>query len=53
MDRGNELTGPMSVMGVSSRTFSIWDFEGSIGGGLMRVPLEDWTIVECSAMIWD
>ena len=33
------LTGPMSLRLMSSRTFSIADFEGSTGGGLMRVEL--------------
>ena len=32
-----KLTGPMSVRGRSSRTFSIGDLLGSIGGGLIRV----------------
>lgn len=32
-----KLTGPISVKDVSSRTFSMADFEGSMGGGLIRV----------------
>ena len=32
------LTGPISVRVVSSSTFSIGDFEGFLGGGLIRVP---------------
>jgi len=31
------LTGPISERGMSSSTFSIGDFVGSAGGGLMRV----------------
>ena len=31
-------TGPISARVVSSRTFSMGDFEGFRGGGLMRVP---------------
>ena len=42
--RGEELTGPMSRSAVSSRTFSIWDFEGSIGGGLTKVARD---MVDC------
>lgn len=37
------LTGPMAPSSVSSRTFSIADFEGSRGGGLTRVA--------CSAIV--
>ena len=36
----------MSAIGVSSRTFSIRDLEGSVGGGLIRVPVVDCTIAE-------
>ncbi len=34
-----ELTGPISERVVRSRTFSIADFEGSRGGGFIRVGL--------------
>ena len=38
--RGREaLTGPMSVRAVSSRTFSMAEREGSMGGGRTKVAL--------------
>ena len=40
LEKGNvsaKFTGPISESVVSSRTFSMADFDGSIGGGLIRV----------------
>ena len=38
-NEGQRRTGPMSTSGVSSSTFSMADFRGSRGGGLIRVAL--------------
>ena len=40
----------MSAIGVSSRTFSTSDLDGSGGGGRISVPVDDCTIVAAAAL---